>query len=190
MTSDDTNGAAVGLRPDIAAAVERIPRKGRGDGAASPQIPRLADMLWPDETVELIAPGRSRGVRGLLVATDRRLFFTPDGGRGQHTTDFPYPAIDSIRWQPGLLSGAVTIAAREANFDMQYLDKTLGQVLVAQTLPRIGTPEPADAPRAPGDEPLSAGATIDQLSWLVQMHQTGVLSDAEFAAAKARLLKD
>lgn len=185
MAVDDQNGSAHNLRPDIRAAVDHMPAK----TAQSPQIPRLAAMLWPDEVVELIVPGRSRGVRGLLVATDRRLFFTPDGGTAQHTSDFPYAAIDSIRWQPGLLTGAVTIAARGVSFDVHYVDKALGQAVVAASAPRVGRPGAREAPPARSEEPLSAASTVDQLSWLVQMHETGVLTDSEFAAAKARLLE-
>jgi membrane protease subunit (stomatin/prohibitin family) len=43
------------------------------------------------------------------------------------------------------------------------------------------------APAAPAAAPASS-ATIDQLKQLSELHQQGVLTDAEFAAAKAKLL--
>jgi membrane protease subunit (stomatin/prohibitin family) len=43
--------------------------------------------------------------------------------------------------------------------------------------------QPAPATAAP-----ASSATIDQLKQLAELHQQGVLTDAEFAAAKAKLL--
>ena len=45
---------------------------------------------------------------------------------------------------------------------------------------------PAQA--APAAAPPASSATIDQLKQLAELHQQGVLTDAEFAAAKAKLL--
>lgn len=45
---------------------------------------------------------------------------------------------------------------------------------------------PASA--APAAAPPASSATIDQLKQLAELHQQGVLTDAEFAAAKAKLL--
>ncbi len=44
------------------------------------------------------------------------------------------------------------------------------------------------APAAPAAAPAAGSATIDQLKQLSELHQQGVLTDAEFAAAKAKLL--
>jgi len=41
---------------------------------------------------------------------------------------------------------------------------------------------------APAAPPAASSATIDQLKQLAELHQQGVLTDAEFAAAKAKLL--
>ncbi len=43
--------------------------------------------------------------------------------------------------------------------------------------------QPAPAPAAP-----ASSATVDQLKQLADLHQQGVLTDSEFAAAKAKLL--
>jgi membrane protease subunit (stomatin/prohibitin family) len=44
------------------------------------------------------------------------------------------------------------------------------------------------APAAPAAAPAASSATIDQLKQLSELHQQGVLTDAEFTAAKAKLL--
>jgi membrane protease subunit (stomatin/prohibitin family) len=41
---------------------------------------------------------------------------------------------------------------------------------------------------APAVAATASSATIDQLKQLAELHQQGVLTDAEFAAAKAKLL--
>jgi membrane protease subunit (stomatin/prohibitin family) len=46
-------------------------------------------------------------------------------------------------------------------------------------------PQQQPAPAAAGP---ASSATIDQLKQLAELHQQGVLTDAEFAAAKAKLL--
>ena len=45
------------------------------------------------------------------------------------------------------------------------------------------TPAPAAAPAAPASSPL-----LDQMNQLAALHSSGILTDDEFAAAKAKLL--
>ncbi len=46
----------------------------------------------------------------------------------------------------------------------------------------------AAAPAAPPAAPASVGIDLDQLAKLGELHQAGVLTDDEFAAAKAKVL--
>jgi hypothetical protein len=48
-----------------------------------------------------------------------------------------------------------------------------------------GLPEP---PQYVAPAPASTGGEVDELSLLVQMHDSGALTDDEFSAAKAQLL--
>jgi hypothetical protein len=72
------------------------------------------------------------------------------------------------------------VAQRQA--DQQYQDADQDQ--------RINDLEQQQAVPAPRDpEPQAAATSVaDQLSQLADLHQQGVLSDSEFAAAKAKLL--
>jgi hypothetical protein len=45
----------------------------------------------------------------------------------------------------------------------------------------------APAPAAPAPAPAASSAMIDQLNQLANLHTQGVLTDEEFAAAKAKL---
>jgi hypothetical protein len=52
-----------------------------------------------------------------------------------------------------------------------------------------GSPPPPPAPAAaPAPGPAAAPSMADQLGQLADLHQQGVLTDDEFAAAKAKLL--
>ncbi len=49
-------------------------------------------------------------------------------------------------------------------------------------------PEPAPAPAAAAPAPAAGGIDLEQLKQLGDLHAAGVLTDEEFAAAKAKLL--
>jgi hypothetical protein len=49
-------------------------------------------------------------------------------------------------------------------------------------------PAPAPAPVAPASAPAATGDTTAELERLASLHQSGALTDDEFAAAKAKLL--
>jgi Tfp pilus assembly protein PilP len=48
--------------------------------------------------------------------------------------------------------------------------------------------QPPAPPEAPAAAPAASSPMIDQLNQLASLHQQGVLSDDEFAAAKAKLI--
>ncbi len=53
---------------------------------------------------------------------------------------------------------------------------------------RLSDLESQQQPAAPAAAAPASSATIDQLKQLSELHQQGVLTDAEFTAAKAKLL--
>ena len=64
----------------------------------------------------------------------------------------------------------------------QQIDQAAAAAVAAQQAAAPPTPAPASAPAA-AEDPM-----ITKLKELAQLNQAGVLSDEEFAAAKARLL--
>jgi hypothetical protein len=78
---------ADGLRRDIAAAVGRM----QSTLGGRKEIRHLVEYLWEGETVERMATGAYGRGQGLLVLTDRRLFFVRDGVVTKQTEDFPRP---------------------------------------------------------------------------------------------------
>jgi hypothetical protein len=68
----------------------------------------------------------------------------------------------------------------------QYDQAQYNQAQYAQTqpaVPQYAPPQQAPAPAAPAESDL-----LDQLTQLSRLHDAGVLSEAEFTAAKAKLL--
>ena len=73
-------------------------------------------------------------------------------------------------------------AAQQAAFESQSQLADMQQQLAAMQAQQAAAPPPAAAPAASGDDFMA------KLQQLVQLNQAGVLSDEEFAAAKAKLL--
>ncbi|MDO9355510.1 MAG: 2TM domain-containing protein [Solirubrobacteraceae bacterium] len=57
-----------------------------------------------------------------------------------------------------------------------------------QPAPAPVSPAPAPAPAPVATAPSTGGSTSDELSRLSELHRSGVLTDKEFKAAKAKLL--
>jgi Short C-terminal domain len=66
--------------------------------------------------------------------------------------------------------------------DQQYQDDAQDQRINDLEQQQAAVPAPRDP------EPQATPSVADQLSQLADLHQQGVLSDSEFAAAKAKLL--
>lgn len=73
-------------------------------------------------------------------------------------------------------------AAAQAEDDQNARISDLEQQQYQQPPPQYQQPPPAPAPAPAASSPM-----IDQLNQLADLHQQGVLTDDEFAAAKAKL---
>jgi len=67
-----------------------------------------------------------------------------------------------------------------------YQDQRLSDLEQAQQQPQAQQPQYQQ--QAPVPEPRPESSMIGQLNQLVQLHDSGALSDEEFAAAKSKLL--
>lgn len=171
-----------GLRPDIAAAAAALPST-LGSGR---EIRKLAEHLWDGETVQVLVAGQYAGAAGLLTLTDRRLLFTFDGPLKSVSEDFPLGRVSSIQWSSGVIFGKVVIFASGTKAEIANVDKNRGKALVDTARDRIGPEHPVPAPTP---TPVETGDGIgDQLMKLAALRDAGVLSDQEFAAAKAHVL--
>jgi hypothetical protein len=75
-------------------------------------------------------------------------------------------------------------AQYQADQDARISDLEQQQGSQQQAQPQYQQPPPSPAPAA---APAGSSSMIDQLNQLAALHQQGVLTDDEFAAAKAKL---
>ncbi|WP_192796588.1 SHOCT domain-containing protein [Serinicoccus kebangsaanensis] len=166
----------------------------------------LAVTLQPGEQVEgLFVSWRIRRSISLLVITDRRLLTLGDPSAGLPVVDdVPRSEVTELHVErvKTFSMGRVTAVTDADAVNLGTLDygpeTFLGldevwargggpRLPVIPTLGRPGAePPPEDAPVGPsgGRHPLVA-----ELESLADLHRRGALTDGEFAAAKARLLR-
>jgi hypothetical protein len=172
------------LRPDIEKARSLMSAK-LGSGR---EIRRLAEYLWDDEQVERMLSGTYGGGTGLLVLTNRRLLFVKDGMMKKTLEDFPLDKISSIQWSSGIALGKVIIFASGNKAEVGSVTKKDGKDLADLVRERIAGISRAAAPTPPAPPPVGTASVADELRKLADLRDTGVLTDDEFAAQKARLL--
>ena len=169
MTGDDEDD----LRPDIAAARARM----RMTSAGGRELRRLEWVLHDGETVDRTAVGIHSRRTGLLVLTDRQLLFFHRGWLSQTIEDFPLDRITSVQWQAAVLSGTITVHTSGHRAEITNVYKDDGRELTERLRERIAATAP------------SGGGIIDQIRRLGELHEAGILTDAEFTAKKAELLR-
>jgi hypothetical protein len=80
--------------------------------------------------------------------------------------------------------GAYAVGRSAANRSAQQAQPDSGNAEQPPQAPQVPQQAPPPASAAPGD------SMLDQLSRLTALHGQGALTDAEFSAAKAKLLTD
>jgi hypothetical protein len=126
---------------------------------------------------------RGRGVVG-TVATAAVVGGTI--GAVQHKQQQKYARQDAealAQQQAAYDAGQQSTAAEQQQAEMEQMQQQLAVMQAQQAAAATAAPAAATAaPAAAGDDLMS------QLNQLAQLHRAGVLDDAEFAAAKAKLL--
>jgi hypothetical protein len=158
------------------------------------EIKRLPDLVEPGEELVTAASGRYEDRNGLLAITDRRILFVDDGFVRKRVEEFHYNRVSSIQWKSGMLSSMLTIVTsgnkatikdvmpkERAQEIAGYVSKRISGDITRPAAPAVAAPAPAEAPAGP--------SPIEQLKQLGELRDAGVLTDGEFEAKKAELLK-
>ncbi len=169
------------LRPDIVAAKSKM-RVKLGGGR---EIKRLSEHLWEGETVERMTTGAYGNGTGLIVLTDRRMLFVQDGVMSKRSEDFPLEKVSSVQWSSGLMLGTITIFASGNKTEIKNVNKDDGKEIVDVLRARVSVPK-AEPPTAAGTAHTDI---IGQIKQLGELKEAGVLSQEEFEAKKAELLR-
>ncbi|QNG55307.1 PH domain-containing protein [Pseudonocardia petroleophila] len=171
---------------------------------AKREIRKLVEHLWEHETVDRMTAGFYGNGTGLIVLTDRRMFFLKDGWMSQKSEDFPLERISSIQWSSGVLLGTITVFASGNKAEIKNVNKVDGKEIVdlirARLSGQAGPPQagygpPSGPPPArhrqppPGPPPTSdPDVVFHQLRQLGELRDAGVVTPTEFEAKKAELL--
>lgn len=178
---------ADGLRSDIAVAVGRM----QSTLGGKKEIRRLVEYLWEGEVVERMATGNYGRGQGLLVLTDRRLFFVRDGVMTKQTEDFPLDRVTSVAWNSSLAFGTVIVFTGGAKNAISSVHKADGRDLVDLVRARLTGHVQPSAPAEPsGVSRVSARQSpTELLRELGSLRDAGVLTHEEFETKKAELLR-
>lgn len=136
-----------------------------------------ADEVTVDEEALFAATGELDGkdAKAALVATDKRIIIGWMKGLSIGTSEIRYEDIDQIDVSTKLSGASITL--RHGSHATK-LEKS-----ATKNLDRL-----KEIVRSQQQSPQQSTSGIDDLAKLAELHSAGVLTDAEFSAAKAKAL--
>lgn len=155
-------------------------------GRPEKALDRITAMLQPGEEVvahtsgSLADPGHSAGTtRGTIAVTNQRILYSGTTGiGGSKTLAYPWGQVTAVLAEKNLLTSHLSVAAAGADsrFIVKYQE--------AQSLAKAAQ----EQLHAAQQTTTSAPSAADELAKMASLHEQGILSADEFAAAKARIL--
>ena len=147
------------------------------------EIKELPAILWENELPEMITTGFYSGGNGLLVATNQRLIFVNKGLMSFKMEDFDYDKITTIEVKTGMLLGGLTIYASGNKEEIKNVPKELTRPFADFLRAKLSAAKTEQV-----DSATSPSLIADELGKLADLRDKGILSEQEFASAKAKLL--
>ena len=150
--------------------------------------------LYPDRLEWSRKGWMSTGAKAGLALATVGMSYLATGVRGKEEGEaIPIRSIAHVQHGNSGFQDKVTIRSAAGDLEMR-VSRSEAKELVAQlnalingTHPALQAPAQAAPAPQPAPEPV-ANDTAAKLAQLAQLHQQGILTDAEFAAAKAKAL--
>jgi hypothetical protein len=151
-----------------------------------------APVLSPGEQVidattgvaEVRRMGTSSKRRATILITDRRVIIFSKKLGGYDVQDYAYGLLTGVDHKKGLTAGHINLRAAGDTANVQQVQKEDVERISQLIRVRMAVSQPHGAAVVtPG-----TSSVADELTKLAQLRDTGVLSDDEFAAQKAKLL--
>jgi hypothetical protein len=178
---EESADALAGLRPDLGTAAARLGSRLRDPGELAP----VSSYLREDEPVRFVALGTHERGGGVLVLTDVRLLFFLRRVM-KPSLDLPLATIDSLTTTSGLSTGEVSMRVGEDVVAVSRIVKSDVEPLAhAIRRAREVAPDVPAPTAAGGPDVVDPFVAMERLSAL---RDSGVLTEAEFAAKKQELL--
>jgi hypothetical protein len=142
-------------------------------------------MLHGDEQVLQLGQGKYGDKMGIVILTNRRLFFFEKSWGAQTVEEFPIKAISSISVESKRGGEKLKIHASGNVSEISQMVHGHGDELSRQVRKLMET---RDAPAAAvSAAPVSSAA--DRLKQLAELRDAGLIDEGEFAEKKAELLQ-
>jgi hypothetical protein len=134
---------------------------------------------------DVIRLGQPTERRGTLFITDRRVgMFTKKLG-GHDMLDFSYGLLTSIEYKKGFSYGEITLLAAGDQTRFHMIPKDLVENLAKIIRERMAA---STQPSQPSTQTGSGASVADELLKLASLRDSGILTQEEFDAQKAKLL--
>ena len=143
-------------------------------------------MLWEGELPEMLVTGFYSGGNGMLVATNRRLIFLDKGLISFKMEDFSYDKITSIESKTGIVMGQLIIYGSGNKEEIKNVPKDMTRPFADFLRNKLATAK-AEIEQPPKESPAPS-SILEELRKLGELRDSGVLTDDEFTALKAKLL--
>lgn len=163
--------AALHVRADVADAATTMATDRRSDLT----VQQIGQVLPEAEIVTAMVEGRFRKFRGLVVLTTLRVLFVGHGYQGGPLLEI---ALDDL--PPAGARAAGTRIHLQAAEGPVVIDQTLGtsaSIFVTALVRQLSTPQ----------QPVRRDP-LELLAEIRLLHRSGVMTDSEYAAEKARLM--
>ena len=152
---------------------------------------RVLAQLFPGERLISAITGYEDNKHVVIAATPQRILLVAKEilGMDAGSQTIPLDKVSGISEVSGMIFGGMRISASGAEVKIEKVakDEVKGFVsAVRRVMAAPSEPAPLTAP-APAAAP-AAGDKMSELKNLAELHAAGVLTDEEFAAAKARVL--
>ncbi|OUJ22364.1 PH domain-containing protein [Corynebacterium kefirresidentii] len=160
----------------------------RKTGANSVKSPatrdRILALLYPDETVIAATQGLSLSKTSIIAATDRRVLLVKADTFGFDSGDrsISLEKISSVSTSRGLAFASIELTTSNEEIKVEKVANNEADGFVRELRARL------DSASEPVNVSPVASDNLDQLTKLADLHAAGVLTDEEFAAAKAKAL--
>ncbi|MGX4760739.1 PH domain-containing protein [Corynebacterium minutissimum] len=146
---------------------------------------QVLDALEPAERIVVATHGFCEGKATVLTVTDKRILVISGEAIGWDTASqtIALDKVSSISEKAGLALGSIRISTSNSEIELEKVATNEAKAVVAAAR-RVIDQTTASSP-APE---TSSGVGVDDLTKLAELHAAGVLTDEEFAAAKAKAL--
>ena len=172
---------ALHLRPDLARATVALVADERIDV----QVIRLERLLEPDESVVMLVEGRHQRQLGLLMLSTQRVLFRPHGDRMPAGPVLPLSEISDPESHTGSMTGRLVLRSPDAVIEVdRLLGELADQFAAAVRAQQYALQQASGAAGTPRRDPL------EELVDLRSQYVAGVISAADYEAAKARLVPE